>query len=181
MPRRQPGEACAEGHDCALANHGAACLFDAPQSPNEAPPGVCQTTLRASKGQACVATCPAGRDCWISAYDTDTSQPASVCLGSDGLYCDTTEQPSTCKRFAAEGEYCASQAACGPSADCYYDCYPGTQHCSTYCMPKANCDGVDCAAGEACVNGKCKTKKFAQAIGCSPELVFSASQGAFGW
>jgi len=185
--QRALGEACAVGYDCAPVKGGVACAIDAPApGKNSSEPGtlgVCAKPQRGKAGDACHAGCPGDRPCSFAAYESPAGSTPTVCLESDGLYCNANLR--VCTKFAEAFERCTDQIECGPTAACSDDCNPGGA-CSTICLDNlAGCRSAGfatCGHGLKCVDDECRpAQTFSDAISCEETWVFEVDHRALGW
>ncbi|MDI3292048.1 hypothetical protein [Polyangium sp. 15x6] len=158
MPKKMQGASCGGANECAsgFCVDGVCC--------NAACGGACQACSTLKKGSG------ANGVCGSIAVGTD---PDSECLEQSASSCGTNgvcNGAGACQLYAA-GTVCAASSCTGGTQTNADTCNGmgtcadgGTKACAPYVCGAGSCKQAcvgdsDCAAGSACVNGVCGTKK----------------------
>jgi hypothetical protein len=167
----QPGEACTQDNDCALAPNGGAICVDQIVADGGASPGkVCVQTLPGGAGASpCIG---ASGVVSIESWSGGAWPPLGYLCDPTTTVCDPNH---TCTLLSAVGAACATDAQCVPSAYCDFSTMQcaarataGTSCATAECDPTSYCDtstktctpklaaGTPCPADtQECISGAC--------------------------
>lgn len=152
------GATCTQVADCRRDQRPMVCVLIQTTSGVTPTTGTCQPAPRGAENDACLASCPIGRDCSIGLLSGMPNPPLALCYEQEGLFCDSDQ---TCKPLKPLG-----------AAECFYDEGCGT---GNYCLP--GCERLltvgaacqydrSCGPGYTCAAGACAPAPLATDGAC---------------